>query len=290
MTIAACYVSPEGVVFGADSTSTYPGPGGPDRHYNYAQKIFQVGGPDSTLGVTMWGMGGLGELSYRTLIAQFGDDLAANPAPDMATLAQRFADRFWHEFSSRRVDQLHRAHELNGNPNRTPAENDELEDLLGSFSGGFCLGGCLLTDRMPRAYEIGYDPTMVGSPQPGALQLGQPQFWGCPNLIRRLIFGIDFQMLQAIQNSPHWTGTQQDLVNLLVPHILATPTTLPIREAIDWIHASVYSTIKAMKFSQLAPVCGGPVEIAAITTDRPFRWVRHKTLEAAIEQGGLGNA
>ena len=61
---------------------------------------------------------------------------------------------------------------------------------------------------------------------------------------------------------------------------------LPIREAIDWVHASIYTTIQAMKFSHLAPVCGGPVEIAVITTDRPFRWVRHKRLDAALRQGG----
>jgi hypothetical protein len=63
------------------------------------------------------------------------------------------------------------------------------------------------------------------------------------------------------------------------------PFHLPIREAIDWVYASIYPSIKTMKFSHLAPVCGGPVEIAVITTDRPFRWVRHKKLDAAILQG-----
>jgi hypothetical protein len=42
-----------------------------------------------------------------------------------------------------------------------------------------------------------------------------------------------------------------------------------------------------MKFSHMAPVCGGPVEVAVITTDRRFRWVRHKRFDAAIEEGGL---
>ena len=35
-------------------------------------------------------------------------------------------------------------------------------------------------------------------------------------------------------------------------------------------------TIKTMKFSHMAPVCGGPVEIAVVTTDRKFRWVRQR--------------
>jgi len=42
-----------------------------------------------------------------------------------------------------------------------------------------------------------------------------------------------------------------------------------------------------MEFSHTAPVCGGPVEIAVITTDRSFRWVHHKRFDAAIRQGGL---
>lgn len=63
-------------------------------------------------------------------------------------------------------------------------------------------------------------------------------------------------------------------------------TCVPIREAIDWVYASIYTTIKTMKFSHMAPVCGGPVEIAVITTDRLFRWVRHKRFDTAISEGG----
>jgi hypothetical protein len=63
------------------------------------------------------------------------------------------------------------------------------------------------------------------------------------------------------------------------------PLILPIREAIDFVHACVSSTIKAMKFSSLAQICGGPIEIAVITTDRRFRWVRHKDWDVAIAEG-----
>ncbi len=65
---------------------------------------------------------------------------------------------------------------------------------------------------------------------------------------------------------------------------------LPIREAIDWVHASIYTTFKTMKFSHMAPVCGGAIEIAVATTDRKFRWVRHKEFDAAIGEGGLFDA
>ncbi len=100
---------------------------------------------------------------------------------------------------------------------------------------------------------------------------------------------MDFGILEAIESSGKWTGTRDELIALVTPYRLAQPFDLPIREAIDWVHSSIYTTIQAMKFSHLAPVCGGPVEVAVITTDRPFRWVRHKTLDAPLWQGGLSD-
>lgn len=58
MTIAACYLSSEGVVLGADSTTTMyvsapgPHPTGGEHHFNFAQKVFQIGS-EGTLGITM---------------------------------------------------------------------------------------------------------------------------------------------------------------------------------------------------------------------------------------------
>ena len=69
MTIAACYVSSEGVVLGVDSTSTMRAPGWPDRHYDYEQKLFELG-EKSTLAIAMWGIGALEPLSYRTIDSQ----------------------------------------------------------------------------------------------------------------------------------------------------------------------------------------------------------------------------
>jgi hypothetical protein len=36
---------------------------------------------------------------------------------------------------------------------------------------------------------------------------------------------------------------------------------------------------------ELGANCGGPIEIAVITTDRRFRWVRHKDWDVAIAEG-----
>ncbi len=288
MTIAACYLSSEGVVLGSDSTSTMfvagPGPGGlggSDHHFNFAQKIFQIG-HDSTMGMAMWGLGNLAQVSYRTLIAHFADQLFAQPPASMQDVADRWNAYFFHAFTTHLAPIYQRVQTLLGQQARSPDEENELHFLVRSFSGGFCLGGNLLSDRTPFAFEIRYDPTQNGVQPVQPLPIGSSNFWGCPNLIERLIYGIDDGVFNAIMQSGNWNGTPNDLAALVMPHRLAQPFDLPIREAIDWVYTSIYTTNQAMKFSHLAPVCGGPVEVAVITTDRPFRWVRHKRLDAGI--------
>ena len=294
MTIAACYLSGEGVVFGADSTTTLyvsgigPGASGAEHHYNFAQKIFQVG-ENSTLGMTMWGLGNLRNVSHRTLIAQFADSLLGQGAQSMEDVANRWSRLFWSAYSADLGPILQRGQTLQTQASRTPDEENELQYLLQAFSGGFCIGGYLMNDRTPSAFEVLYDPTMPGSAPVGRLDIGSTRFWGCPNLINRLIYGVDEFLFSAILQSGKWTGTPQDLIDLIRPYCLGQPLDLPIGEAIDWVHASIYTTIKTMKFSHMAPVCGGPVEIGVITTDRRFRWVRHKGFDSAIGEGGLFN-
>jgi len=114
------------------------------------------------------------------------------------------------------------------------------------------------------------------------LEYGVPKFWGWGNLIERLLFGIDDKLMTRIADSEKWDGNKADLAELVAETSLLQPTVVPIREAIDWIHASIYTTIKAVKFSHFAPACGGAIELAVITTDRPFRWVQHKALNSAL--------
>lgn len=195
---------------------------------------------------------------------------------------------FWGEYSTRQQPQIQRLRHLVSSPVLTDAEQKEREGLLLNLSGGFCLGGTLLHDRTPAAVEIAYHP-LQPAPSLRPLAFGETGFWGVRNLIWRMLLGIDPDLYTAVLASGRWSGTPADLSNLVNQGRLVLPGILPLRDAIDWIYASVYSTIKAMKFSQLAPVCGGPVEVAVITTDRPFRWVCHKGLDAAVPRRGTGS-
>ena len=103
-----------------------------------------------------------------------------------------------------------------------------------------------------------------------------------PNIVDRVILGIDPNAFSEICNSDLWHGGPEELIELVKGSMLGTPSQLPLREAIDWVYSSIYTTIKSMKFSHMPPVCGGPVEVALVTSDRPFRWVKHKSLDEAV--------
>src|SRR5438105_14593783 len=94
-----CYMSPEGVVLGADSTSSvFLEPSG-FHFYNHNQKIFQIG-ESSSLGALTWGLGGLGTISHRSLLADLADDVATTPARTVEEVAHRWATRFVAAWSS----------------------------------------------------------------------------------------------------------------------------------------------------------------------------------------------
>ena len=287
MTIAACYLTTEGVAFAADSTTTVGVVDGL-RHYNFAQKIFEIGQP-STLGIVTWGLGGFPARSHRTLIAEFADKLRNGQQLDsVQDIAGKWVEHFWPAYATDCAAPIACAKSLDakGKPNRTKDEEDGYQGLLQTFSGGFCIGGNLLHARTPAAVEFMFGPLDTSPRALVPLSVGEMKLYGCPNILLRLVKGADPEFLQRLAASPFWKGSQTDLDALLNPSMLQPVTLLPLREAIDYAHWAVYTTIKMMKFSQLAPVCGGPVEVAVITSDRHFRWVRHKTLGVAVESSG----
>lgn len=302
MTIAACYVSPEGVVLGADSTTSHEPAPGSFHYFNHNQKLFELG-DGCTLGVVTWGLAGLGPtVSYRTLFATLADDLLKNPPATVREVADRWSAGFWDAYSKSMfklvIDECRALHAKKAlDPKAAapdPAARDEAEEkrysyLRNGLFAGFCIGGYLPsadlrspTHRVAQAFQILVDPVEVNAPIPAEI-IG-PRFWGAPNMIDRLIVGCDGNFKNAILASGKWQGTPGDLDALINQQTLVHGL-LPIREAIDFVHTCIYGTIKALKFSSFSQICGGPIELAVITTDRPFRWVRHKEWDAAIIEG-----
>jgi hypothetical protein len=268
MTIAVCYLSPEGVVFGADSTSSTLLPSAPGtfafHYFNHNQKLFQIG-ENGSLGVVTWGLGGLGAISYRTLLAKLADKLKA-PANVLA-VATSWANLFWTAYSTELKSQLSEFQTLKAknpfdanasNPDpkmRTKDEEEKFASLSRDLVVGFCLGGHVTPHRTPEAFIVIFEPNLGNPPTPTQVQMNGIRWFGVPNLILRLINGYDTNIVQGILKSPKWTGDEQELRGILDQYQLSHAV-LPIRDAIDYVYTSIYSTIKALKFSSFSQVCG----------------------------------
>jgi len=248
--------------------------------------LFEIG-ENSSLAIANWGLASLGhpgaQLSFRTLVARLGDDIARTKPQSVIDVAWRWNTLFWSEYCSAFAPQRTRAQELQAKgTSRSDDESKELNQINFQSSGGFCIGGVCRPDRQPEAYEIQFRPDWTAPGTPAPIAMGAPRFWAWSNMMERVLYGCDEQFLNAIYNSGKWGGTQEELIDLVMKQSLRPPLVLPIREAVDWVYSSIYITIKAIKFSKFDPVCGGPIEVGVITTDRQFRWVKHKEFEAAL--------
>jgi len=185
VTIAACYINPEGIVLGADSTaSAFVHPAG--FHYlNHNQKLFEIG-HESTLGAVTWGLGSIGTLSHRTQIAILSDDLKANPPRNVLEVANRFAGQVGAEYKKTHAADLTRFTLLSSKPPfdksaatspagaRTEPEENEFRNLWVGLSLGFCIGGYILPNRTPVAATIQFDPAKnAGDPDVAVSQRGR---------------------------------------------------------------------------------------------------------------------
>lgn len=292
MTIASIYLSPEGVVFGADSTASHGIENGL-HFFNFNQKLYEIG-EDSTLGLLTWGLGSIGRLSYRTLIAELADSLKAKAPTSVSDVVQRWTQLFWGHYAADTAFVRHQTlaqmapfgQAATAAGARTEDEEKEFSMLGAGLIVGFCIAGYTLPSRSPEALSVTFRP-QAAQPTPNVVQMHTLNWWGVPNFFTRSMMGLDDNLTQAIVASGKWTGTPGELQQIAQSQAVVPRTALPIRDAVDYVHTCIYSTVKALKFSGLPQVCGGPIELAVVTTDRRFRWIRHKPWDSAILDGAL---
>lgn len=274
---------PRGSCWEHDSTATFvvPNPANSNepallQHFDSAQKLFEIG-DGSTAGIVFWGLGGFPNLSYRSIIADV--ELTTNKAhfKTLRQVVDLFSRRFWLEYQRAFGPLITTVSNLPDS-----AANKKIKTKVWTnLSGGFCIGGRWGDEHVAESWIVEYDPFVATPLVPSQLSIGQYRLWGWKSLVERVIHGVDNDFLGRILASSHWSGTRDDLLALVRSW---APGSLPIREAIDWVHSMIYTAIKAMKFSPFPNFCGGPIEVAVITTDRNFRWIRHKRLDEALGQ------
>lgn len=207
----------------------------------------------------------------------------------------RWIDHFWAAYTTEQAASIARVKALDAMPPHDPGgaavgcrskdEEDEYAQLTVGLPVGFCIGGYVLPSRDPSAYVVVFEPL---KPKPAAVAVVMDGygFWGAPNMVSRLLHGADVRLRDDILNGGHWSGSPADLDTILGRFVIGG-LRLPIRDAIDFVYSYIFSTIKAFKFSSMAQICGGPVELAVVRTDRLFQWVRHKPWHAALEEGAI---
>lgn len=263
MTIAAAYLTSEGIVFGADSTTTVISQKnhGVVQLLNYAQKIFEVG-ENSRLALCTWGAGSIGSVSHRTLVAKLANEL------DLSKVKVRDAAEAFIRIVSK-----------------------EYGDGKSTGYVGYVLGGWDPDTHIPECYQFGYDVSTP--PVLNAFTIGQASFFGCPEFFARVFYGFDSRLPEnilvelkkmnlGVSDDVLSKSFQQAFINASDPLRAIGFADLPIREAIDHVHTYLHITIKGFKFRFGPPLCGGPIEIAFISSDRKFRWAVHKDFTRAI--------
>jgi len=264
MTIAISLKTPEGIVLGADSTTTcFVQPGQVGQLYNSAQKIFEIGpvwhrfvaGECFSGAIVTYDAGSLGPVSWRAAISNFyRERIRHNPrATDIAHQFLSFLQECW--VGLQRSGQVAATEPI---PN-----------------AGFLIAcisqGCAEVEGA----RVQLQAATV-EPQP----VGNIHINGGFEVVSRLLYGYDVGLIGTMAGA----GMDVAKFQALAQQFSAIPNVnwMPLRDAIDFVHFLVYSAIKLHRYRGGPASIGGPIEIAAITPDRGFRWIVHKRLSESI--------
>jgi len=272
MTIAIAGHFTEGVVFAADSAVSYSEGGAISQVYEGAQKIYHIGlkadCSDSPYGAMVCGTASFAGQSWRNVFASFYRASGGANLDEATKTAKSLV-----QFLEKQQPDL------------------DKRDQAGVFLAGFGTN-----DSAVRCFRIDAKHLAITPVPPMSVQ-----FDGIPHVVQRLLFGIDDQTIQNVKQAfagitvdvQDGAGTKSlplaDVVLQVIQRVslkCEPDVDMPLRDAIDYVHFLTYSTIKYFKFGHGAKVCGGEIELAAITLDRGFRRIRRKPLDVCLPVAG----
>lgn len=265
MTIAIALKTPEAVIFGCDSTTTVTV--GQQRQvlqlFNSAQKLFEIGPAnncfipgESFSGMFMtYGDGSFGPITWRDLVNRFFVSRAKSlqPADNVTQSFLEFAKEEW----------------------RTLQMAGKVSPNAGLPQAGAMIAGVTSGSVEIQSGAIEFDSQKVKE-----LTLGELEFNGMPETVLRIVNGYDpllqSELLQAgVSPADFADCAKKCSITPLIEH-------MPLRDAIDFVHFLVYSTVKLNRYRGGPVMVGGSIEIATLTADRGFRWIMHKPLNESI--------
>jgi hypothetical protein len=252
MSIVACVKTYGGVVLGADSMSTIsstPVQGGPPavlKTYGHAEKVFRVG--NLPIGVATYGIGNIGPRSIGSHLIEFSGqcDKSLKVEEVAVKLLKFLGDPYADAFG------------------KSPPEQ---RPVLGIYVAGY-------NPKGPYAEEWEFIIPKDEKPRQvrPANQFGSA--WrGMDLIFTRLFFGFDPRVAQDLTPEVYAKMTSK-----YVLPVVFDP--MPVQDAIDFTRFILTTTVNMSRFMVGSPVCGGALDIAAITEAGPneerFVWVSHK--------------
>ena len=260
----------EGLVVAADSASTLMGRS-PDgqvgvvKVFNHATKLLQL--KDYPIAVASWGAGAIGARTISSLVDEY-----ANDRPKYDEVSDSLSVETEAQGLLAFLVKQHRA--------QFPDPATGAAAGLGVFVGGYS-GTAFFPDEFVFSVPQGDIKPLRPSSDKGGQNFGA-NWYGLTDAVVRLHFGRD-ERLPAILKAK---GVSDEIIREVEKTFLEEiqfPVPfdgMPLQDAADYAMYLVGCVVGRFRFVVGPELCGGPIDVAAITRGDGFRWVHRKKVAA----------
>lgn len=262
MTICVSVRVPEGIVLGTDSMSTVTvkdteGIPYVVKSYPNARKLFQIG--DLPIGVFTYGLARIGNRSLMELIHQFS---AANQEQSVPLVANGLAEFINQAYSS-----------------EFPPE--AVQPTLGLYIAGYSKGSYNVHER-----EVIFPQQLVSKTVQRTGGENGVLWRGMEIPFYRLYIGCDPILLDSLSKD----AVNAETINLVKEEkkytMLIPFGNMHLQDATDFAVFVLRTTIGYNQFEVGLPICGGELQVAALSAVDGFQWIRESQLSITEDEHG----
>ncbi len=267
MSLGIIIKAPEGIVLAAESRvtlSTATGNGNEMLHVNFdnATKLFTFNEPNDNIGVVTYGQAAIGFRTAQTFIPEFENSLENNN--EKLTVFD-FAKKLSNFFLEQWILVM------------PPVQSYTGVDMTFNVSG--------FDEKEPygRVYSFNI-PRMPEPIEQSAAVNGQVQFgitWGGQReIVDRLVLGYDSRLFDILISSGILKHSDiAQLAPLLQKLQLAMPIQfMPLQDCVNLAVLFIRTTINAQSLTVGLRGCGGDIDVAIITRDKPLQFIKQKKI------------
>ncbi len=270
----------EGLVLGADSASTLSGqirkPDGSVQEgviktYFNARKLLQVG--DFPIGLLTWGAGYIASRTIESLVREWEYEKHWQSKKDFDS---HYSETEQKEFKVKSCADSVFGHLSDAYRAEFGEQSKERSPIIGLIVAGYSRKGFF-----PEIWRFIFPEDLDGdvhNQRPD--RDGKPDFgaswFGLTDAIARLHFGRDEQVLKIVSEKLGITPEETHTLFLPLQYSIPFPV-MPLQDAIEYAHHMLNVTVGRYRFVIGPELCGGQIEIAAITQQKEFEWISRKT-------------